>query len=255
MHNFFLGTSGYTYRDWKGRFYPESLAQKKWLSYYAQHSNSVEINGSFYTAIKRSTYEKWYEQTPARFQFALKGHRFITQMKKLKDVDDAVERFFKAVEGLEEKLAVVLWQFPASFKLTDKYYQEYLARLEHFLSLLPSDIRQAFEFRDSSWFGKDVLALLEKYQVAIVYSDSPSFPKKEVFTTDFMYLRFHGPGALYASSYSDKQLEQIASGIQQYLTVVDVYSYFNNDINGHAIANAQHLQQSMEGGAVYGTVR
>lgn len=255
MHTFFLGTSGYTYRDWKGRFYPDGLAQKNWLSYYASRFNSVEINGSFYTAIKRSTYEKWYQQTPAHFTFALKGHRFITQMKKLIDVDDAVERFFDSAFGLEDKLAVVLWQFPASFKLTDKYYDAYLIRLEHFLSLLPSVVRQAFEFRDSSWFGKDVLALLEKYHAAIVYSDSPAFPTQEIMTTDFMYLRFHGPGALYASSYSDKQLEQFGTAINQYLKVMDVYSYFNNDINGHAVVNAQKLEQIVQGGSMYGTVR
>lgn len=167
MHRFFLGTSGYTYKDWKKKFYPEGLPQKEWLLYYAKHFNSVEINGSFYTAIKRSTYEKWYEQTPDTFTFALKGHRFITQMKKLKDIDDAVERFFDAAEGLQEKLGVALWQFPASFKLTDRQYDAYLMRLEHFLSLLPSGIRQACEFRDTSWFGKDVLALMEKYHAAI----------------------------------------------------------------------------------------
>lgn len=255
MHTFFLGTSGYTYRDWKGRFYPDGLAQKNWLSYYASYFNSVEINGSFYTAIKRSTYEKWYQQTPEHFTFALKGHRFITQMKKLKDVDDAVERFFDAALGLEDKLAVALWQFPASFTLTDKYYDEYLTRLEHFLSLLPMDIRQAFEFRDTSWFGKEVLALMEKYHAAIVYSDSPAFPTEEILTTDFMYFRFHGPGVLYASSYSDEQLQQFAAGIQRFQNKVNVYGYFNNDINGHAIVNAQKLEQFVQGGGMYGTVR
>jgi uncharacterized protein YecE (DUF72 family) len=243
MKRLFVGASGYSYKDWKGKFYPEKLPQKQWLQYYSEYFSTVEINNSFYTLVKEETYRNWYSVTPAEFRFAVKGNRYITQFKKLKDVGESLRNVLDPLVALREKLSVVLWQFPASFVLSEKYYDEYLTRLEEFLELLPrDDVRHAFEFRDIRWFGEDVAGILRRYNAAYVLSDTPVFPCREVLSADFVYVRFHGPGALYATAYSDKELSHWAEKIKIYLQDRDVYGYFNNDMSAHAIKNAKTLQ-------------
>lgn len=243
MKKLFLGLSGYQYADWKGKFYPPYLPKTKWLSYYADHFRTLEVNGSFYTSLRKTTYEKWFEATPPDFSFAVKGHRYITQLKKLHDVDDAVDKFFQSVCGLTEKLSVVLWQFPASFRFDRDNKADNLYRLEHFLSILPGTVRQAFEFRHDSCWDKDVIALLQKANAASVIADSSVFPRVEVLCADFIYIRFHGPKKLYMSSYSDEELGEYARSITKYLEYYDVYCYFNNDGSGYAIENARKLEE------------
>jgi uncharacterized protein YecE (DUF72 family) len=241
MHKVFIGTSGYNYRDWKERFYPPDLPSREWLRYFATQFPTVEINNSFYVATKQETYTRWYDMTPPDFQFSIKGHRMITQYKKLLHVEEEVALFFMNASALREKLAVILWQFPASFRIGEGKLDEHLMRLETFLKLLPKDIKHAFEFRDTSWFGKDVQSLLKTYNASLVYSDSPRFPLLEDTVQPFSYIRFHGPEALYASSYTDYQLQIWAEKIQRFVENGDVYVYFNNDINGHAVENARRL--------------
>src|SRR5690349_17058276 len=117
MGKVYIGTSGFSYGDWKGKFYPEALAQREWLSFYAETFDTVEMNASFYSTIGNAQYKRWHDQVGRDFKFAVKGHRYITQMKKLHEVDDAVEQFVNQTAGLGDKLAVMLWQFPRSFTL------------------------------------------------------------------------------------------------------------------------------------------
>lgn len=242
MHDVIIGTSGYVYRDWKGIFYPEDLPQKAWLSYYAKHFHSVEINATFYGSFSQETFQKWAGQGGNDFTFTIKGTRYATHVKRLKEPEEPIERFFAAASGLGDKLSCVLWQFPGSFQYTDETF----ARLETFLKLLPQAIRQAMEFRHSSWFTNSVFTLLNRYGVGFVINDSSRFPAFETVTGDFVYIRFHGPGKLYASSYSQEELEAWAKKIKKYRKTCDVYCCFNNDFYGYAIENARKLMNILK---------
>lgn len=243
MHTLFLGTSGYNYKEWRGKFYPEKLPQKQWLYYYAEQYDTVEINNSFYSSVKKETYENWYNQTPKEFTFVIKGHRYITQLKKLQDVEEPVALFFSNAKALKDKLSCVLWQFPASFRVSAGKEHEYLQRLETFLKLLPTSVRHAFEFRDTSWFTDEVNKLLRSYNASLIISQSAKFPEIELLNGIFAYIRFHGPAGLYTSGYSDESLAEWAIRIKKYLQTQDVYVYFNNDAGGWAIGNSQTLKK------------
>lgn len=144
---------------------------------------------------------------------------------------------------------MVLWQFPTSFRFSSKQRDEAISRLEHFLQILPSTIRHAFEFRHEACFEKDVVSLLQEHNAAIVISDSSVFPCVEILSSDFVYIRFHGPRHLYSSSYSSDELAIAAESIAQYLTYYDVYAYFNNDVSGYAIRNALTLEPMLSRGS------
>lgn len=238
MGRLFIGTSGYNYPDWKGIFYPKGLVQKDWLSYYSQVFQTVEINNSFYTSVKQETYKQWYQQTPEDFVFAVKGHRFITQMKKLHGVAEAVNHFFGSVLELREKLQVVLWQFPAYFHFNGAVKE----RLSAFLKLLPKNVRHAFEFRHTSWLQTEATVILQQYNAALVVAESGQYPLLEKQTASWSYIRFHGPGKLYDSAYSEEHMKQWAVKIKEQQTRGDVYVYFNNDYHGHAITNIHMLK-------------
>lgn len=238
MKKLFLGTSGFVYRGWKGAFYPQKLPVDEWLAYYSKEFNTVEINVSFYRTVKYEEYARWYRQTPKNFIFTVKGHRYITQQKKLHEVKDSLERVYEGTEALQDKLAVMLWQFPKQFQagLTQ------VKRLQLFLDMLPKTHRHAFEFRHESWFNKPTYTLLQSYNACLVFGDSSLYPLKEEVTADFIYIRFHGPQDLYAGSYPDDVLQTWAEKIKTYRVTHDVYVYFNNDIDGHAVENARTLR-------------
>ncbi len=243
-----IGTSGFNYSSWRGKFYPHDLPYKEWLSYYSQRFRTVEINNSFYVTVRKETYEKWYRETPPDFSFVIKGHRMITQLKKLHEVEQQVDQFFQNASGLKDKLSCVLWQFPASFKISKGREEEFILRLEEFFRLLPTSIRHAFEFRDMSWFeNQDIVSLLKKYNAAFVFADTPKFPCKEIVTADFIYARFHGPSGLYSFSYSDKELSVWADKMKAWGKDHDMYAYFNNDMSGYAIVNARMLEGLVQG--------
>lgn len=233
MKKVFVGTSGYTYNHWKKIFYPEDLSQREWLKYYCQYFNAVEINTSFYHSLKKEIYKRWRIETPKDFKFFIKGHRFITVAKRLKDIDDSVRFFFAPVFALKEKLAGVLWQFPPNFKFTEEIFR----RLKHFLSILPKKIIHAFEFRNESWFNPEVYGILKFYNAAFVFV---SLAVEEV-TADFVYIRFHGPGAIYTSLYSEAEMKEWVAKIKVWKKKYDIYVYFNNDANANAVKNAKQL--------------
>lgn len=237
MGNLYLGTSGYSYKDWRDIFYPKGVSQKSWMSFYAERYNSVEINATFYRSFPRSVFENWYERTPPPFRFTLKGPRSITHDKKLQDIGEELQQFVESSAGLREKLSVMLWQFSPGTKA-----EEYQALLAEFLPLLPTTIRQVFEFRHKSWFNDDIYRLLNQYHAGFVINDSSRWAAAEAITGDFMYVRFHGPKQLYASLYTPEQLSVWADKIKPNLQERDVYIYFNNDYGGRAIQNANELR-------------
>lgn len=238
MKHAYIGTSGYNYREWKGDFYPEDIPQTKWLEYYAEQFSSLEINATFYRSFPQTVYAKWYQRTPMGFTFVLKGPRRITHIKRLKDIDEELELFFAAHSALKEKLSCVLWQFPNNFKNND----EKLELFTSFLERLPKTTRHAVELRDISWFGEDVFEVLNKQKIGFVINDSNTFPTATAITSDFAYIRFHGPDELYASGYTENQMRDWSEQIQKWLTKYDVYCYFNNDMDGHAYRDARTLQ-------------
>ena len=244
----YVGTSGWVYSDWQGIFYPEDLPSKNKLKYLSNSFKTTEINYSFYHLPRPSTYQKWYSETPADFIFAVKASRFITHIKRLSGVKEAWKQFLENTLNLKEKLGPILFQFPPSFKAT----KENIERLKNFLIILRGRIsnrgrasvglRYAFEFRDKSWCDKNVYNLLKKYNVAWVIANSPSYPKAEEVTANFVYIRMHGPQILFASKYTKKELSSLAQKIKKWLKQdKDVFVYFNNDFQGYAIENAKEL--------------
>jgi len=240
MGKVFIGFSGWRYPPWRGMFYPTGLRQADELAFASRALPSIELNGSFYALQRPASYAAWYEATPPDFVFSHKGNRYITHVRRLRDIDAALANVFASgVFQLREKLGPFLWQFPPSFQFDAE-------RVEHFLSLLPHDtaaaqvlarssearlrdqdppridleidkkrpLRHAMEIRHDSFIDPAFIALLRKYKVALVVADTAGkWPQREDVTADFMYLRLHGAEELYASGYTDEALDRWAARI------------------------------------------
>jgi uncharacterized protein YecE (DUF72 family) len=232
-----IGISGWTYAGWRGVFYPKKLAHRLELQFASHAFNSIEINGSFYSLQRPSSYQRWYAETPPGFIFSVKGARFITHMKKLRDVEAPLANFFASgVLGLREKLGPILWQFPPNFGWNEERFTE-------FFRLLPRDtrgavklakkhdakvkgrawtktdairpIRHAVEIRHSTFMVREFFALLRRHNIAFVVADTAGkWPYAEDLTADFVYCRLHGAEQLYVSGYSDKELDWWANRIE-----------------------------------------
>lgn len=235
----YIGTSGWVYNDWIGIFYPEDVPSKERLRFFSQRFRTAEVNYSFYHLPKPKTYENWYNQTPEKFVFAVKASRFITHIKRLREAKTAWTKFLENALHLKEKLGPILFQFPPSFRATG----ENVMSLEEFLKDMDKkNIRSAFEFRHESWCEDKVYEILKKNKVAWVIADSPRYPKAEVVTSDFVYIRMHGAEKLFSSKYSVEEIEDLAGKIKiWYSKGLDIYTYFNNDYHGYAIENATEL--------------
>jgi uncharacterized protein YecE (DUF72 family) len=240
MGQLYIGTSGYTNKDWRLKFYPKGVAQKDWLHFYAEHYNAVEINATFYRPFPASVYNKWRDSTPSDFQFVLKASQVITHEKVLENVEAEVTDFVTNASVLGDKLGGMLWQFPASLKAGGMREQ-----LTQFLGLLPQNIQHTFEFRHESWFVEDVYNLLNQFNAGLVINDSPKFPQREVITGQIMYVRFHGPDMLYESLYSREQMAAWAERIKPKMDQYDVYLFFNNTTEGRALDNANTIQEML----------
>ena len=237
MGGLYIGTSGYTYAAWRGIFYPKGVAQRTWLSFYAQHFNAVEINATFYRPFPQTVFARWRDMTPTDFRFVLKAPRLITHEKTLHNIEDELRSFLSSIEALDEKLALILWQFPAGQRADDLK-----ERFFEFVSMLPQAPRHVFEFRHASWFADDLYAQLNQHNAGFVINDSPRITSREVNTAGLMYVRFHGPGKLYDSSYSGEELESWAERIRPRLSDNDVYLFFNNTMSGQALENARQMR-------------
>jgi uncharacterized protein YecE (DUF72 family) len=243
MARFWVGTSGWQYRDWRERFYPRVLPQRDWLTYYSRQFPTVEINNSFYVQPSEKSWERWRNIAPEGFRYAVKAHRYLTHRKRLKDCEDSLERLLRGAAGLKSHLGPLLFQLPPYFKRTE----EHAARLEHFLAMLPLGLRCTFEFRDRSWFGEDTMEQLRRYSVAFCSYDKPDVKCPLAATARFAYMRFHGPSARYRGKYTDEMLENWAERLRKLAGNVDeVYCYFNNDARANAIANATTLARLVD---------
>lgn len=232
---FRLGTSGWSYSGWKGRFYPEKLSQKKWLPYYAQHFNTVEINMTFYRFPKVETLIGWLERTPSHFTFTLKANRLITHRKKIKDVESDVRYFYILADNLQERLGCILFQLPPSITFD-------LDLLEKFLSTLSSEYRNVIEFRHESWYTDEVYRLLKSRGIIFCTVSSAKVPNTAIKTAETAYFRFHGLTGGYKYSYTEGELKSWAETIKQ-TKAKECYAYFNNDYHAHAVEDCKKIRE------------
>src|SRR4051794_25111154 len=248
-----IGISGYDYKPWRGRFYPEGLPARRWLEYASRQFESVELNGTFYSLKSPAVFERWVREVPDDFVFAVKGGRFLTHNLKLRNAEASLGNFFASgVLALGTRTGPFLWQLPATYRFDAE-------RLDGFLAMLPRDstegeavahwhderlrrgarleaaarvpYRHAFEVRHPSYFHEEFYALLRAYGCAFVVADSAGrFPYAEPLTADFVYARLHGSTELYASGYTDEELDAWAAKVAAWTaTGRDVYVYFDND--------------------------
>jgi len=235
-----IGTSGWMYPHWEGAFYPQGLPKGRWLDFYARHFPTVEINNTFYCLPGEAAFQRWHQQAPPTFRYAVKANRYITHIRRLRDCADALERFLSRVRLLGDNLGPILYQLPPNWHLN-------LERLESFLRLLPNDLHHVFEFRDASWLVEPVFHLLEKYGAGFCIVSLPGLECPMRATGSTVYIRFHGQEVLYGDRYPRETLAQWAGHIRNFLAAGhQVYAYFNNDAFGYAVENAQELTQAVE---------
>jgi uncharacterized protein YecE (DUF72 family) len=233
----FVGTSGWRYDHWIGTAYPGDMRPDDSLGYYAGFLRTVEVNSTFYGLPSTKSIEAWLAATPPDFVFAVKASRYLTHMKKLKDPDAGLWRFFAAIQPFGDRLGPVLFQLPPRWRCN-------APRLDAFLDALPPGHRYAFEFRDPSWHNDEIAALLERRNAAFCIFELAGQQSPRLTTADFAYVRLHGPGAAYQGCYDDRALTRWAGRIARWHAQgLDVYCYFDNDEAGHAFANAVRLAE------------
>ncbi len=236
---FHLGTSGWSYRHWKGLFYPEKLKQKDWLPFYAESFNSVEVNMTFYRLPGESTVEKWFGITGDDFLFTLKAPGVITHNRRLAGIEGSLDRFYTLVNLLGHKGKCILFQLPPSFHLT----AENLDRVNRLLKLLNINYDHVLEFRHSSWWCDQCYRLLEK-RCGFCTVNGLGMPSDLVITGDYAYLRFHGEN--YDTLYTDPQLQTYVDLLYETVQNRDlkrIYIYFNNDYRGFAVKNGMRIKK------------
>jgi len=263
-----VGISGWRYAGWRGKFYPPGLQQARELEYAAQQFDSIELNGSFYSLQRPAYFRTWYEQTPPGFVFAVKGGRFITHMKKLRDVRAPLANFFASgIACLGDKLGPFLWQFPEQLGFVRE-------RFEQFFELLPRDaraatrlarehdarvegrsetefltrgkLRHAIEVRSRECQSREFVELVRSHDLALVVADTAGrWPYFEELTSDFAYVRLHGDEELYTSGYSPEAVARWADRVRSFAAHGDAYVYFDNDAKVHAPFDAMALASAL----------
>jgi len=236
-----IGCSGWNYRDWRGPVYPEGLPARRWLERYAELFDTVEVNNTFYRLPSQSAVEGWVDQTPPGFVIAVKASRYMTHVKRLREMKRVAARYFEAIKPLADspKLGPVLWQLPANFQRDDE-------RLGEALEQLPK-ARHCFEFRHPSWFVPEVYALLRGHRAALVIGDDPERPfQTHEITADWTYVRFHRGNRGRRGNYSKRELEEWKRRIAAWRSEVEVFAYFNNDWEAFAPRNALWLAERLD---------
>lgn len=232
-----VGTSGWSYDDWKGKFYPADIPKTRWFEYYSRHFDTVELNSTFYHLPKPKTVQNWKGKTPAGFNYAVKASRYITHTKRLKDCSEPVERFFSLIKPLKPKTSAVLYQLPPSFKIN-------LERLESFVKVLPGGYNHIFEFRNKTWYCEETYNLLDKLGLGFCTHDMQELESPKLTTAGLLYVRFHGPEGKYRGSYSTQKLSAFAKWIKQNSRdIKQGFVYFNNDYEANAPKNASYLKE------------
>lgn len=236
-HTINIGTSGWSYKHWRGTFYPDEIKVKDHFAYYVRMFNTVEINNTFYGMPADETFLNWQKNVPDDFVYVIKANRFITHMKKLHDPAESILSFMQKIEILGKKLGAVLFQLPPFLKVDTRL-------LENFLLELPPQHRYIFEFRNTEWYIPEVYEILKKYNIAFCIYELAGHTSPLEITADFVYLRLHGPGAnKYQGSYSDDTLMKWAKECKTWLITKDVFVYFDNDEQGFAAFNALRLRE------------
>jgi uncharacterized protein YecE (DUF72 family) len=241
-----IGCSGWNYAHWRnGVFYPPRLPARRWLEFYAQHFDTVEVNSTFYRLPRRDAVAHWVEQTPEGFTFTVKASRYLTHVRRLRDVGPGLETFLERLEPLVQspKLGPILWQLPPNFRRDDE-------RLAAALAALPRELRHCFEFRHPSWFVDETYVLLREHGVALAIGDRPevhSFQSLEL-TAPWTLVRFHSGTRGRRGNYSETELEEWAARLREWSRGHEVFAYFNNDWEGFAPRNAQRLKGLLDEG-------
>lgn len=264
-----VGTSGYSYPDWKTIFYPPQLRPVEWLGYYAGQFSSVELNITFYKTPASPVFRHWRERTPRDFRFFLKGSRFATHRKRLRNCHEILEIQFERAAELKDKLAGFLWQLPPRFTADPQLLENFTGQL-HQMQTVFGQLRQVFEFRDPSWYTPEIYEILAKQNIALAEPDWPyeirmsnvedgmsergitrtdlhkavlaGRPIVEVpQTADFRYLRRYGPAARSASPYSPDQMVDLAQKLLTDRASQNTFVYFTNDFHGYALENTRQL--------------
>jgi|SRR6185369_5586927 uncharacterized protein YecE (DUF72 family) len=234
MAKLFAGTSGWAYPTWKPDFYPQKLAQKKFLNHYATQLNAVEVNFTFRQLVKETTLQNWLAETPEAFRFTIKAHQVITHIRRLKDTGEFVTRFLATIEPLAAvgKLGPVLFQLPPNLKVDREL-------LEAFLQTLPKRMQSAFEFRHESWFADSTYDALRQYGAALCVAETESLTTPEIVTADFIYYRFRKP------NYPPDERKEMVDRIQGHLNAGrDVFAYFKHEETPEGAIYARELMKS-----------
>jgi uncharacterized protein YecE (DUF72 family) len=235
-----IGTSGWHYDSWIGPFYPADTRKKDLLRVYAERFSTTEINASFYRLPSEQAVRNWRNQVPDGFLFAVKGSRFVTHNKKLKEPTDSIRLFEERLALLGDRRGPTLWQLPPNLKRDDD-------RLGAFLKALPPRPPQIIEFRNPDWYAEPVFELLSKHKASLCISDHADAPAPWRATADTVYIRGHGPGGRYAGSYSDTALADWADRIAKWRHAGhSVFCYFDNDYEAAAPADALRLIELAE---------
>ncbi len=235
-----VGCSGWNYRDWKDRFYPKGVPTTRWLEHYAGIFDTVEVNSTFYRLASEAAVRRWVEQTPPGFVFSVKASRYLTHVRRLRELDRGISRFYAPLAPLAEsgRLGPVLWQLPETFRRDDEV-------LERALGCLPPG-RHCFEFRHPSWFVPEVLDQLRAHEVALVIGDHPerAFQPLEM-TAGWTFIRFHYGRRGRGGNYSEAELETWKRRIASWRSRVEVFAYFNNDWKAYAPRDARWLSDRL----------
>lgn len=232
-----VGTSGWQYADWKGRFYPRELPQSGWLRFFSERFETVEVNNTFYRLPEGDTFASWRKGSAEGFVITVKASRYITHIRRLQDPEEAVSRLWSRARRLGRKLGPVLFQLPPTFRAD-------LPRLEHLVEILPRGMRAAFEFRHRSWDHPDVRRTLDRAGCALVLPDSPGARVAPLVTGGWSYVRFHR-GTAKGSDYPRPKLRRWADRVAA-LPAAEVFVYFNNDPGGAAVRDAATFIELLE---------
>jgi uncharacterized protein YecE (DUF72 family) len=243
ISNLYIGTSGWSYSNWKDMFYPREVKTANWLPYYATKFRCAEVNSSFYRIPLFKSCEKWCEMTPEDFRFCIKMYRGITQFRRLRNCEEMLDEYMYRISPLKPKLGPILIQLPPSLRfeadVADNFFRMLMAKY--------SDYSFALEGRHATWFSDESLTLLANYNIAHVIGDSYHYVNHEAITADTAYIRFHGRERLFYSNYEDDILQEYAVKVAGWLQEeMKVWIFFNNTAVGHAILNALQLQKMIE---------
>jgi len=231
----YIGCSGFHYNDWKGKFYPEGLPQKKWFDFYCEHFDTLELNVTFYRFPQLSFLQNWYQKSPPGFRFSVKAPRAITHYKKFNDTGDLVTSFYDTINnGLKEKLGPVLFQMPPGF-----HYDE--EKLDRIINSLNLSFTNVLEFRHISWWRENVYNELAEHHIAFCGMSHPTLPDDVIQNTSSVYYRFHGVPDLYRSPYSISFLQKVVDTVKHNPAIKQGWFYFNNDYDAVGVRNAKEM--------------